>query len=33
MQIESENIELNEWNGILLIRIDNLEGLNAIEID
>jgi hypothetical protein len=33
MQIESENIELNECNGILLIRINNLEGLNAIEID
>jgi hypothetical protein len=32
-QIGSENIELNEYNGILLIRIGNLEGLNAIEID
>jgi hypothetical protein len=31
MQIE--NIGLNECNGTLLIRIDNLEGLNAIEID
>jgi hypothetical protein len=33
MQIESENIRLNECNGILLTRIDNLESLNASEID